>query len=75
MEKNNVYIGIRYIEIICIAIFVFGFLWNGTDILDLTFPQFMMLYGGTGAILSEAIARVLSKKIKKKVKSEVIHSG
>ena len=75
MEKNDVYIGIRYIEIICIAVFVFGFLWNGTDILDLTFPQFMMLYGGTGAILSEAIARVLSKKIKKKVKTVAINNG
>ena len=52
----------RLIECFCIAMFIFGFLWNTTEILKLTTPQFMMLYGGVGAVLTEMIARVLSKK-------------
>lgn len=75
MEKNDLYIGIRYVEIICIAVFVFGMLWNGTDLLQLTFPQFMMLYGGVGAVISEAVARIVQKKIKKNVKTEATRSG
>ena len=67
-NKRNAYLAFRYVEIICIGVFVFGFLWNGTEILQLTFPQFMMLYGGIGAIISEAIARIIHKQIKKKIK-------
>jgi len=67
-NKRNAYLAFRYVEIICIGIFVFGFLWNGTEMLQLTFPQFMMLYGGIGAIISEAIARIILKQIKKKIK-------
>ena len=64
---RNVYLGFRYIEGICIAVFVFGFLWEGTEILNLTFPEFMMLYGGTGAVISEFVARFLSRIVKKKI--------
>lgn len=76
-NTKNVYIAFRYIEGICIAVFVFGFLWNGTDILQLTFPQFMMLYGGTGAVISELIARLIHKQLKKKEKKQevVAHNG
>ena len=66
--KKNTYLAIRYIEGICIAAFVFGFLWHGTDILQLTFPQFLMLYGGSGAVISECVARLLHRQLKKKVK-------
>ena len=77
---KNTYLALRYIEGICIAVFVFGFLWHGTEVLKLTLPQFMMLYGGTGAIISEALARlfykIIKKKDKKKVKkAEETHSG
>lgn len=65
------YTVIRYIEGICIAVFVFGFLWNGTEILQLSFPEFMMLYGGTGAVVSEAVARLFLKMIKKKESKKV----
>lgn len=65
------YTAIRYIEGICIAVFVFGFLWNGTEILQLSFPEFMMLYGGTGAVVSEAVARLFLKMIKKKESKKV----
>lgn len=66
--KKNVYLGVRYIEIICIAIFIFGFLWEGTELLQLSLPEFMMLYGGTGAILTETLSRILYKQVKKKTK-------
>lgn len=64
---KNIYLGFRYIEIICIAVFVFGMLWEGAEILKLSLPEFMMLYGGTGAVLSELLSRILSKQIKKKI--------
>ena len=61
-EVNTKYLATRYIEIFCIGLFVFGFLWNGTEILNLTTPQFLMLYGGSGAVLTEILARLFSKK-------------
>jgi len=72
MEKDDiksVYIAFRYIEGICIAVFLFGFLWHGTEVLNLTLPQFMMLYGGVGALVSEGLARILFKFLKKNEKS------
>ena len=68
MEKEdvkNVYIAFRFIEVICIGVFIFGFLWEGTELLKLTLPEFMMLYGGVGAVLSEGIARILHRYLKK----------
>ena len=62
-NKTHIYYGIRFVEVICIGIAVFGFLWNTTEMLNLTTPQFMMLYGGSGAIISEIIARIFKKKI------------
>ena len=64
--KQNVYLAFRYIEGICIAVFVFGFLWEGTEILKLTLPEFMMLYGGSGAVICEFMARFIAKQFKKK---------
>lgn len=61
-EPSLTYIVIRYIECFCVALFVFGFLWEGTEILRLSAPQFLMLYGGTGAVVTEFVARLLSKK-------------
>lgn len=74
--KQEMYLGIRIVECICIGVFIFGVLWNGTEILQLTFSQFMMLYGGTGAAVSEIIARILYKQIKKKdLKGETRHTS
>jgi len=70
MEKEtvkNAYLAFRYLELLCVAVFILGLLWTGTEKLDLTFPEFMMLYGGTGAIVSEALARILHKQVKKNV--------
>ena len=68
---KSIYVGIRYLEGICIAVFVFGMLWEGTELLKLTLPQFLMLYGGAGAVLSELMARFTLGRIKKKTKEIV----
>ena len=65
-EKDIRYLAVRYIECLCIAVFIFGFLWNGTEVMKLTMPQFLMLYGGGGAVISEVLARLFSKKKLKK---------
>jgi len=65
-NKRNVYLAFRYIEGICISVFIFGFLWEGTELIKFTFPEFMMLYGGVGALVSEMLARIMYKQIKKK---------
>jgi len=74
MNENvkNVYIAFRYIEGICIAVFIFGFLWEGTELLKLTLPEFMMLYGASGAVISEFLARIIHKQIKKKPKEKKV---
>jgi hypothetical protein len=61
-EINVKYLAFRYIELMCIAVFVFGLLWNGTEVMNLTTPQFLMLYGGSGAVVCEILSRVFSKK-------------
>lgn len=61
-KTDEIYLAVRYVEMICVGFFIFGFLWYGTEILNLSTPQFLMLYGGTGAILCEIIARLFKKK-------------
>ena len=61
-EPSIKYVATRYLEIICIALFIFGFLWNGTEVMNLTTPQFLMLYGGSGAVICEVLSRLFSKK-------------
>ena len=62
---NTKYIVMRYIQMICIGAFIFGGLWEGTIEFNLTTPQFLMLYGGSGALLSEILARLFKKYEKK----------
>ena len=57
---------LRLVQIICVALFVFGFLWNTTEVLNLTPPQFFMLYGACGALICEVICRLIIKKKPKK---------
>lgn len=66
-NTNTKYIVMRYVQMICVGAFVFGALWEGTIKLNLTTPQFLMVYGGTGAILSEVLARVFKKYEKKNI--------
>ena len=63
--RTNIYYGVRFIQVLCIGIATFGALWKGTEILYLDTPEFMMVYGGAGALISEIIARVFKKKILK----------
>lgn len=63
-SKPIQYLAARYLEILCISLFIFGFLWNGTEVMNLTTPQFLMLYGGAGAVICELLARLFSKKKK-----------
>lgn len=63
IEPSTPYLISRFIEILCIGAFVFGSLWSGTEVMNLTTSQFMMLYGGSGAVISEVIARILKKKL------------
>jgi len=60
--KHSGYVAVRILECLSVAAFIFGFLWNGTEVLNLTTPQFMMLYGGSGAVICEVLARLFSKK-------------
>ena len=61
--KTNIYYGIRFVQVLCIGVAVFGGLWKGTEVLNLDTPEFMIVYGGAGALISEIIARVFKKKI------------
>ena len=65
-ETDIKYLAMRYVQILCIGIFVFGILWEGTIVMNLSTPQFLMAYGGAGAITSEVFARLFKKKTIKK---------
>lgn len=70
--KENAYLTARIIECLSIGVFIFGFLWEGTEILNLSAPEFMMLYGGTGAVVSELLARIFQRMIKKNQTKEMV---
>lgn len=63
-EVNTKYLAMRYIQMICIGAFVFGALWEGTLVMNLSTPQFLMVYGLCGAVISEVLARLFKKKPK-----------
>lgn len=65
-ENINKYVIIRLVQLLCIGAFVFGALWEGTIVMNLTTPQFLMVYGGVGAVISEVIARFFKRYEKKK---------
>ena len=64
-DEINRYVVVRVVQLICIGAFVFGALWEGTIRFNLTTPQFLMVYGGTGAVISEIIARFFKRYEKK----------
>ena len=61
-EPDVKYLAVRYIEMVCIGVFVFGMLWEGTIVMNLSTPQFLMIYGGCGAVISEVLSRMFKKK-------------
>jgi len=64
-EINRIVV-VRLVQLICIGAFVFGALWEGTIRFNLTTPQFLMVYGGTGAVITEVLARLFTKGQKSK---------
>ena len=60
--KEGAYFITRVIEIICIGLFFFGLLWEGTIIFNLSTPQFLIAYGGAGAVVTHVLAYFLKKK-------------
>lgn len=60
--KTDAVTGLRVIEALCVGFFILGVMWQGADVLKLTLPQFLMLYGGVGAIISDLAARVLGRQ-------------
>ena len=66
--RTNMYYAFRVVELISIGVLIFGALWEGTIRFNLTTPQFMMIYGGIGTILSEMLCRLFKKKPKNKIK-------
>jgi len=71
-DINTKYVVIRLVQLICLGAFVFGALWEGTIRFNLTTPQFLMVYGGTGAIITEAMARAFKKFEKKNQNKEKV---
>ena len=65
-EYNLRYVLVRYIQLVCIGAFIFGMLWDGTLVLNLRLPEFLMLYGGVGSVVTELLARYFKKKNNKK---------
>jgi hypothetical protein len=55
--KEYGYIAVRLIEFISIAAIIFGAAWEGTETFNLSMPQFCMLYGGIGAVVSEILPK------------------
>lgn len=65
VNEQDMYYIVRFVQVICIGIAAFGALWKGTEVLYLDTPEFMMVYGGLGALISEIFARLFKKKILK----------
>ena len=55
-------VGLRITQAICVAAFVFGLMWEGSIGMELRLSQFLVLYGGIGALVSEALVRILMAK-------------
>ena len=72
--KESAYIAIRIIECLSVATFIFGTLWEGTEIFKLSAPEFLMLYGAAGAIISELLARIFHRHLKKNMTTEQVET-
>jgi len=60
--RGRTYIGVRMLELLFVAAFVFGAMWEGAELLRLRVSQFLMLYGLIGMMASEAVARALQRR-------------
>lgn len=68
MEKENKMLAVgvlRVVQAIGIAVAVIGLMWQGTESLKLSVPQFLILYGIVAATISEIAIRGLNYMTKK----------
>jgi len=70
--KRIGYVAFRGLEVLSICIFIFGFMWNSTEMLKLSVQEFMMLYGGFGAVVCEILSRIFSSKKKEQIKETAV---
>lgn len=64
MDETNrryVIIFLRFVELLSISVFILGAMWQGADMMKLSLPQFMMLYGLITAVASELAVRVAQR--------------
>lgn len=55
-------IGLRMVQLLAGALVALGALWALADVLQLTLPQFMVLYGFVGVVAPEFPIRLLKHK-------------
>lgn len=68
MDKENKALAVgvlRIVQAIGIAAVVVGTMWQGTESLKLSVPQFLMLYGAVAATVSELAIRGLDYMTRK----------
>lgn len=58
-NRKYAYVAVRMLELLFASAFVFGIMWQGAESFMLSVPQFLMLYGGLGALVCELAARSL----------------
>ena len=61
IRKNGI-LAFRCVQILGVLAFIVGIMWQTADSFRLTIPQYMMLYGGMWAVISEAAIQVLKWK-------------
>lgn len=59
MTRKYAYVAARMLELLFASAFVFGVMWQGAETFMLSVPQFLMLYGGLGALICDLVARAL----------------
>jgi hypothetical protein len=64
-------LGLRFIQLISISLFVVGFIWGGSDFLSSLLPKdgpvtplsvLLMLYGIMGSVVIEVAIRIVQRK-------------
>lgn len=58
-NRRRLVIGLRFIQLLSIAAFLFGGMWTSADALKLTLSEFLMLYGFVGIVVPEVMIRLI----------------
>lgn len=59
INRKRLTIGLRFIQLLSIAAFVFGGMWTSADTLKLSLAEFLMLYGFVGIVVPEVMIRLM----------------